>query len=156
MVCLLLPVIRQVCHFLLSRLSTSTLAIITFDNLMHSYPCLSDPKPSSSACQKNSHVLSTQLADENIDLLGHSHDTTWVEYKLIGHIANMLEQDITEVACSPWRSSVVLLKRKDGSTRFEKIAQNDPEQPYLLMLRLRMRKDCYQHEDILFFRNNSW
>ena len=38
--------------------------------------------------------------------------------KIDNHIANMLNQDIIEVSSSPWSSPVVLVKKKDGSTRF--------------------------------------
>ena len=34
------------------------------------------------------------------------------------HISNMLEQDVIQVSTSPWSSPVVLVKKKDGTTRF--------------------------------------
>ena len=34
------------------------------------------------------------------------------------HIANMLEQDVIRVSSSPWSSPIVLVKKKDGTTRF--------------------------------------
>ena len=34
------------------------------------------------------------------------------------HIANMLKQGISDVSSSPWSSPVVLVKKKDGTTRF--------------------------------------
>ena len=34
------------------------------------------------------------------------------------HISNMLDQNIIQVSASPWSSPVVLVKKKDGTTRF--------------------------------------
>ncbi len=34
------------------------------------------------------------------------------------HISNMLEQDVIQISTSPWSSPVVLVKKKEGTTRF--------------------------------------
>ena len=33
------------------------------------------------------------------------------------HVQSMLEQGVIEPACSPWASNIVLVRKKDGSTR---------------------------------------
>ena len=110
------------------------------DNNPHAFNCLPSPNLSSAENQKLETLLihyadsfaKSSLHLGNISIIQHRIDTGNAlpikqqpyrvspsqKASIDQHISDMLDQGIIEVSSSPWSSPVLLVKRKDGRTRF--------------------------------------